>query len=221
MEAARLEHTVLSFLLCGTTRSLKLTDENTSTVEAIDQEKLVCFLDLETTGLDHKTDVIIEIGMVLCLGSYPFEVLGEFEAAIRIPPKIRVVDISSEVIDMHGKNGLFKLCLHGEVHTIETVERDAYMWLKELNVDEKEIYLGGSGVSHFDYRFLEEQMPALEELFYYKFFDVSVFRDIMRAFDPSFSELPFISPHRALHDAKAARTELLLYGDLLQKKGLF
>lgn len=167
------------------------------------------FLDLETTGSDHTKDCIIEIGAVLVDGR-SLDMLGEFHAIVRPTPLgMGRLMLNGTVRAMHEANGLLDALLNGYGDPADQVSSDLLGWLStHRGADHRgrQIALAGSGVGHFDRRFLDGGPWArvLHGLTYWPI-DVGVIR---RAHDLWVGGLPDGYPsvadktHRALEDAR-------------------
>jgi oligoribonuclease (3'-5' exoribonuclease) len=117
-----------------------------------DRPTWLVWLDLETTGSDEDVDRILEIGFVIT-----DEALNEksaYQYVVRQDDGKNWRLASDGVVrDMHDKNGLWDAVADPEAPRLWCVELGAIADLKELG-DKHDFVLCGSGVSHFDRRFL-------------------------------------------------------------------
>lgn len=143
------------------------------------------WLDLETTGTDEVSDRIIQIGMAVTIPELPFAERNRFESLV-LPEwgprdgKNWKDDLHPKVTEMHTANGLFdavdEAIRVGECPAPGAVTEAAITFLAPYG---KRLLLAGSGVGHFDRRFLRRWMPELEARFLYPVLDVGVLRRTM------------------------------------------
>lgn len=170
--------------------------------------ELLAWTDLETAGTNELNDPILEIAVVVT--GPDLEEIGSCEAVIRplgwaaggVPGWIR-----PEVSKMHTDSGLWEDC----------ASRGVPAWEAEGNVTSLlagiaptgGFVLAGSGVSHFDRRFLKAQMPRLERWFKYYCIDVGVLRRTLAIIgrDDLIPPAP-AKPHRAMADVRLHISEL-------------
>lgn len=172
-----------------------------------DKDLKYVVLDLETTGSDEKEDVILEVGIVI--------VDANLEEITRDRWIVRDVDdklaSANEVVrEMHAVNGLTEDLKNPEItDLLNTVESDFIAVLKTLG-KQHDFVLAGSGVAHFDRRFLDAYMPKLMKWFRYYSIDVGVMRRVLRLVgrEDLLLEGSGNKTHRALDDALLHLQEL-------------
>lgn len=178
--------------------------------------KWLGWLDLETTGTDEREDHILEVGFTLT------DLVGVPKWAMA-----RVINPEEEhwnfrmnptVTNMHYKSGLIDDVDQSE-RTLPSVEEELMFHLNQQNVLKHEIMLAGSGVGHFDKRFVDAQMPKLAKWFAYPVMDVGVIRRFLR-FAGAEHLIPQVGdkPHRALDDLNLHLAE---YRHYLKLAGIF
>jgi len=171
------------------------------------------WLDLETTGTDEHADHILEVGITVTQPVFPFDERDRFESIV-IPVMPRAGDLSwvdnldPVVLDMHTKNGLLQEVREAQMETngflyCITVEARILDFLAPYG---KRLLLAGSGVGHFDRRFIRRQMPTLDDRLLFPCLDVGIIRRTMALLgrDDLMShdgEANDLKPHRALADA--------------------
>lgn len=185
--------------------------------------KYLAWVDLETTGTDEHSDPILEIGLIVTEAERPFDVLGEYEAVVD-PDPARFPAWRTSMVpfvqEMHTKNGLLADISGGRAKSIRKAEAEATMVLANIG-REHQFMLAGSGVGHFDRRFLHAQMPAFEGWLQYPNLDVGVLRRAfmfagrgdLDAFGRTF-ESKDDKPHRGLADVADHLNEWRAYADL-------
>lgn len=132
------------------------------------------WLDLETTGTDEHLDPILEVGIVIT-----DDELNELDDRSYI---IKPLDgwqsrLNDYVRDMHTRNGLLA---DVETYGEPIAEVEEYLELALSHHGKKhDFILAGSGVAHFDRRFLEAQMPEFTKWLKYYCIDVGVMRRVL------------------------------------------
>jgi oligoribonuclease len=181
----------------------------------------LAWLDLETTGTDEHDDDVIEVGIVIT-----DDKLIEIDAAQWIvAPRTRSIEdairqASPTVQEMHEKNGLWKDLINGHGADPVDVEARIVRWFKQTTGSTKHLGLAGSGVAHFDRRFLITQFPALDRRLTYWSLDVGIVRRALW-FTGRDDLVPTsgdgaTKTHRALDDARQHLDEFRVYAALLQ-----
>jgi oligoribonuclease len=175
-------------------------------------DKLLLWLDLESTGLDTSNgDEIIEIGCILT--TEDLRVIGEFEAVVK-PSANAMARLAANkfVTDMHAANGLLDEIKGGR--SIAGIESRLLLWLDILGAPQI-ITLAGSGVGHFDLPTIREHMPRLAERLNYYVIDVGTIR---RAHDmwvgTPVSVANDAKTHRAIDDVRCHLEEANAFSDL-------
>lgn len=157
---------------------------------------MLCWLDLETDGLDARQNVILELGIVVT-----DDELTEIARASWVLHYVRAAGVfepPAHVVEMHTATGLFEECARSFLRDRD-VARMAINFLEELGVPRAEVPLCGSSV-HFDRSFLREWMPELDSYFHRRIVDVSVLLELAKRWYPSVYQSAPDKPHRALAD---------------------
>lgn len=174
-------------------------------------DKLYAWLDLETTGSDERRDGILEIG--IAVSDATFHPMATFERVIKCSPHARDA-APMRVREMHDANGLWAAALASS-HEIDEVDREATAWLRKLSDDQ--LILAGSGVGHFDSRFLRQHMPATARRLTYWTMDVGVIRRFLPLCGYDVPPAEDGKPHRALADALHHMDEMRLYLRMIER----
>jgi oligoribonuclease len=162
--------------------------------------------DLEMTGLDPKTCVIVEIGVVIT--GPDLVPIAEIEHAIWQPDEA-LARMEPFVRDMHTKNGLLER-VRASRTSLKDAERSV-LSLVQKHVGFRDGILAGNSI-HVDRRFLIAHMPTLEEFLHYRMLDVSSLKVLARAWYPNGPEFKKDSKdHTALSDLRASLEELAFY----------
>lgn len=136
-------------------------------------ERLV-FVDLETTGLNPRSDLILEVGMVIT--DLDFNELATYSVPVRYGPvvvQLRKSWSDAKVVEMHERSGLWQRCIDGwDSRDLQQVRDDITTLVRAYCPNPKETRLAGNSV-HFDKGFLDFHVPTLAELVSYRIVDVS------------------------------------------------
>ncbi len=171
-----------------------------------DKDNLI-WIDLEMTGLESQTDVIIEIATIVTDKNLNIIAEGPMLA----------VHQSDEILDgmdewctnQHGKSGLTQ-----RVKDTTLTEFDAEK--QTIAFLEKYVSAGASPMCGNsicqDRRFLANYMPELEEFFHYRNLDVSTIKELARRWSPEVAK-GFVkdSSHLAMDDIKDSIAEMIYY----------
>lgn len=159
------------------------------------------WLDLETTGLDPRKDLILEWAAVLANDGIDGDMSTVHHAHSVIQPHTTIEELHDKMdpfmLDMHTRNGLLREIENRTGHTLAEAEAALIAMASPLLTGPRSVVLAGSTVA-FDRGFLMEHMPRLAELLSHRCFDVSTLKMAERAW----ADLPFkkAEAHRALPD---------------------
>lgn len=180
-------------------------------------EDYILWFDLETTGV-QEDDEIIEFGAVVT--DWALQELGSYNEVYTTTRMLR--DIEPHVLKMHLDNGLWaEVCSTDHLARAKPATEGILRWLGENEwMRGGHIVSAGSGVSHFDRRFLARYMPDLNRRLTYWNLDVGVMRRMLRLLCLIGAEEYFVETgnHRALDDARRAVSEAKAYRDLLIRR---
>lgn len=196
------------------------------------REDLILFLDLETTGVDVPKDEIIEVGLSMVSTEAGYPEVGSFSRVI-IPGDeafLRMVN-KPVVLEMHQKNGLFDeiVALKQKSEAVDNdddakliwgstqggAQRDILQWLKQfVGDDTTNIPFGGSGVLHFDRRFIKHFMPRFDARITHWAYDVGVLRRTFMKAGVKYASID-AKTHRALDDARVHAEEWRYYQEVI------
>lgn len=148
-----------------TARASKMEELNT---------KPIVWMDLEMTGLDPKTNRIIEIACLVTDSQLNVISSEPLQIVIRQPDAL--LDAMDEwCTRTHTATGLLKQCKESRV-TEQEAETEVVNFLKKY-VKPNESPLGGNTI-YMDRIFLREQMPQINKYLHYRVVDVSSIREL-------------------------------------------
>jgi oligoribonuclease len=168
------------------------------------------WLDLEMTGLNEKTCVILQVAMIIT--DPQLKVLAEIDIPIW-QPESSLSSMIPIVRSMHTKNNLLDRVRTSE-YSLAQAENEL---LKKLtvHVDYKKGILAGNSM-YIDRRFLQRYMPTFEGYLHYQQIDVSSIKLLSQAWYGSKGRAPKrVSSHTALEDIKDSIEELRFYRENL------
>lgn len=176
-------------------------------------DKYTVWLDLECTGSNPPEEQsIIEVGAILTDGD--LKELDCISLLVRPKPE-HLRDMNDKVRKMHTVNGLLDDLAVGAMWRYEA-EATLINWLPD---QKGHIPIGGSGVSHYDRRFLDCWMPTFSRRLSYWHYDVGTVRRLIRRrckrLDLLAEWQPEMKNHRALDDARLHLNEWRHYEQMI------
>ncbi len=165
------------------------------------------WIDLEMTGLEPKTDVIIEIATIVT--DSDLNILAE-GPMLAIHQSDALLDGMDEwCTNQHGKSGLTQRVKESRV-TEAQAERDTIAFLQQY-VAAGESPMCGNSIGQ-DRRFLDKYMPELEAFFHYRNLDVSSLKELAKRWKPEVAAgVVKKGSHLALDDIRDSIEELKYY----------
>lgn len=170
-------------------------------------ENNLIWIDLEMTGLDPDTDVIIEIATIVT--DADLNLLAE-GPTFAIHQSDSILDAMDEWnTNQHGKSGLTQRVRDSHIN-LEEAERQTIAFLEHWVPKGKSPMCGNSICQ--DRRFLVRGMPMLERYFHYRNLDVSTVKELARRWAPEvLAGVKKSGAHLALDDIKDSIGELRHY----------
>jgi len=165
------------------------------------------WLDLEMTGLEPETDVILEIATIITDGQLNILAQGPVFA---ISQSDAVLDnMSAWCVEHHGQSGLTQRCRQSDVSlSVATAETIKFV---EQYISKGVSPMCGNSIGQ-DRRFINKYMPDFEDFFHYRNLDVSTVKELARRWKPEvLNKVVKTGAHLALDDIKESIAELKVY----------
>ncbi|CAN5568117.1 oligoribonuclease [soil metagenome] len=168
-------------------------------------------MDLEMTGLDPTTDVIVEIATLIT--DDDLEVVAEGPDLVIHQPAEKLAAMADVVREMHTKSGLLPLIEASTLSLAEASEQ-TLAFLREHIAEPHTVPLCGNSIGT-DRRFLAAWLPEIEDHLHYRSIDVSTIKELARRWYP---QVAAKAPrkhgtHRALDDIRESVAELRYFRD--------
>lgn len=165
------------------------------------------WIDLEMTGLDTQTDLILEIATIVT--DAELNILAE-GPVLAIHQTDAILDAMDEWnTKHHGRSGLIERVKNSQVSS-QMAELQTLEFLKDYVPAHKSPMCGNSICQ--DRRFLHRLMPELEQYFLYRNLDVSTVKELAKRWRPELVKgFKKKSKHLALEDVRESIDELKYY----------
>lgn len=170
------------------------------------------WIDCEMTGLDLRTDALIEIAMLVT--DTELNVISDGVDVVIKPPDDALAQMPDVVRTMHTQSGLLNELVHGV--TLGEAEDRLLDVLHRYVPEPGKAPLCGNTIAT-DRAFLARDLPRLEAHLHYRMIDVSSIKELVRRWYP---RVYFASPekkggHRALADIRESIDELRYYRETI------
>jgi oligoribonuclease len=170
------------------------------------------WIDLEMTGLNPDSDLIIEIATIVTDKHLHVLAEGPVFAIHQSESTLNAMDDWNR--NQHGKSGLWQRVLQSGVDAPAAQART--LEFLDSWVDAKRSPMCGNSVCQ-DRRFLARHMPTLEAFFHYRNLDVSTLKELAQRWAPQLESFRKTSSHLALDDVRESIRELEYYRERFLK----
>lgn len=174
---------------------------------------MLVWMDLEMTGLDHTSEVIVEIATLIT--DDELNIVAEGPDLVVHQPEDVLGRMDPFVVDMHTRSGLLDL-IRASTITLEQAGAETLAFIREHCPVERTVPLCGNSIGT-DRRFLAAYLPEIEEYLHYRSVDVSSLKELVRRWYPDVLTQRGWKQgsHRALDDIRESIAELELYRSLV------
>ena len=162
------------------------------------------WVDLEMTGLDPAQDRILEVAAVAT--DMKLEEKAEFRAVVKVDEKLMRERMVGEFWEKNQKSRDGLMAQNADGKPVADVEKELLAFVRE-NFG-KEVYLAGNSI-HQDRKFIEREMPELNQMLHYRMLDVSAWK----IYFENAMHRKFMKPenHRAMDDIRGSIEEFRWY----------
>ena len=171
-------------------------------------------MDLEMTGLDPETDVIVEIATLVT--DDELNIIAEGPNLVIFQPEEAMASMGDFVTQMHTTSGLLELIRTSTISHDEAMQQ-TLDFIKEHSPEAGKIPLCGNSI-RTDRSFLEKYMPEIEHWLHYRCVDVSTVKELVKRWYPNIAYGRVASPgqnHRAMDDIRDSVAEMRYYRELI------
>ncbi|HZV25990.1 MAG TPA: oligoribonuclease [Acidothermaceae bacterium] len=170
------------------------------------------WIDCEMTGLDLRTDALIEVALLMTDGE--LNVVGDGVDVVIKPPQEALDTMPDVVRAMHTASGLLDEL--GAGITLAEAEEQLLLAVRQYVPEVRKAPLCGNSIAT-DRGFIARDLPVLDDHLHYRMIDVSSIKELARRWYP---RVYFASPakkggHRALADIQESIDELRYYREAL------
>ena len=166
-------------------------------------------MDLEMTGLDPATEVIVEIATLIT--DDELNVIAEGPDLVVHQPETMLVAMDPFVVQMHTSSGLLTAIRESTI-TLDQAGAQTLEFIKKHISEPRTIPLCGNSIGT-DRRFLAKYLPEIENYLHYRSVDVSTIKELVKRWYPGLeiSRPAKAGAHRALDDVQESIRELKFY----------
>ena len=170
---------------------------------------MLVWMDLEMTGLDPTSDVIVEIATLIT--DDELTILAEGPDLVVSAPAEKLTSMDQVVVDMHTRSGLLD-AIKTSTLTLEEAGRQTLAFIREHVPESRTVPLCGNSIGT-DRRFLAAYLPEIEDHLHYRSIDVSSVKELARRWYPdAVAKAPGkAGGHRAMDDIRESVNELRYY----------
>lgn len=174
----------------------------------LDRKDYICWIDVETTGIDHTTASLLEVAAILTdlQGNIVSTYNGPTLVAYSADELDALMENSHErVQEMHAQSGLLTDLYSGmdmktltEAVSLEELDRSLTAWLEAQGL-ERRAYVGGNSIT-LDRNFLEINTPSFFNKLHYRSIDSTTIMLFLGAQGITIPRREGMYTHRAIDD---------------------
>jgi oligoribonuclease len=170
---------------------------------------MLVWMDLEMTGLDHTSDVIVEIATLIT--DDELNIVAEGPDLVVHADDAALDGMDPFVVNMHTKSGLLEQIKASTISLADAGEQ-TLAFIQEHVPEAGTVPLCGNSIGT-DRRFLAAALPDIEEYLHYRSIDVSSVKELVKRWYPGLdAKRPRgQGSHRALDDIRESVKELAYY----------
>jgi len=170
---------------------------------------MLVWMDLEMTGLDHTSDVIVEIATIITDDDLAIVAEGPDIVVHQSDEVLAAMD--PFVVDMHTRSGLLDEIKNSTV-SLEEAGAATLAFIVQHVPEPATVPLCGNSIGT-DRRFLAAYLPDIENHLHYRSIDVSSVKELVKRWYPGVDgERPRgQGSHRALDDIRESIKEMIYY----------
>lgn len=170
------------------------------------------WIDMEMTGLDPETCVVLEIATIVTNGE--LEEIAEGPSLVVHQSNAILDGMNTWCVRQHGESGLTERVRDSKV-SLKQAEEGTLAFLQQ-HTQTGASPLCGNSVGQ-DRRFIDAYMPELAEYLHYRTIDVSTVKELSKRWYPTVSNFGKQGDHRALGDIRESIAELRYYRESIFK----
>ncbi|MFS1701507.1 oligoribonuclease [Alteromonas sp. AMM-1] len=177
------------------------------TTSAVFSPDNLVWIDMEMTGLDPETCVVLEIATIVT--DSQLNILAEGPVIAVHQPDAVLDGMDDWCTRVHGESGLTQRCRESQVDE-SSAAKQTIAFLEQY-VPAGKSPLCGNTIGQ-DRRFMVKYMAELEAYFHYRSIDVSTIKELVRRWQPTALEgFTKKGTHQALDDIRESIAELQFY----------
>jgi len=170
---------------------------------------MLVWMDLEMTGLDHTTEVIVEIATIIT--DDDLVIIAEGPDLVIHQPDDVLAKMDPFVVDMHTKSGLLDQIKASDI-SLEAAGAATLEFIQQHVPEPVSVPLCGNSIGT-DRRFLAAYLPDIENHLHYRSIDVSSVKELVKRWYPAIDadRTRGHGSHRALDDIRESIREMAYY----------
>lgn len=170
---------------------------------------MIIWMDLEMTGLDPDTQVIVEIATLVT--DDELNIVEEGPDLVIFQPDEALAAMDEFVTNMHTVSGLLPEIKASTISHDEAM-RLTLEFIRKYSPEPGKVPLAGNSIGT-DRRFLAKHMPEIENWLHYRCIDVSSVKELVKRWYPGLEHARpgKAGTHRAMDDVRESVAELRFY----------